>query len=570
MLRKLDLAVPALEMDWFSAPALSPDGSRIAYSAGNRIWVRDLDQLGARAIAEISTLTALCWSADSQSVAFGERKKLWRVPANGGTSTAIADIPGTGSIIGAAWSDSGRIAFSVWRGGLYEVPAQGGNPVLVLEPDPDRVIDFHFPSWLPNNDLLYLIHWRNASSRGGRPPDYLAVFDGSRHVPLRLDVGNTQSAPAFVLGQILYLRKGANAGIWAVPYDVKRREVSGESFPVAPSALSLSASVDGSLLYVQQSGAEVVGEMAWLDRSGKTAGVVGPGHAGLAQPALAPDGRRIVFVAGSPKNRYLWVHDLDRGTETRLTFGGDEGFAPAWLSPSRIAYLQSAAATAGVGFRIVALNADGSGGQQELAPAVTLGVAPFPIAPAPDGRHVLGIVDDKGRGRLRVAEYQANGTIGPWRPILRIEPEPAVMEARISPDGRLLAYVTDEPGLPEMFLTRFPSGEGRWQVGTQSARSPRWARDTGELFFLTGFSERTPAVVKVNPAVDPPFASAPESLGVALSGIGGQGSSFSGDDFDVTADGRRFLIVRPGAGATAPRMVLVQNWLAEFQKKGAR
>ncbi len=568
VLRKVDLLAPDLDLDWNIAPALSPDGSRVAWSAAGRVWVRDLDQLEARSVAEIAAPTPLCWSPDSRTVAFGDLKKLWKVPAQGGARTAVADVPGTGQLVGAAWSPGGQIALAAWRGGLYEVSERGGAAALRLDVD-ERRIDYHYPSWLPNGDLLYLIHWKDRAEPGGRPLTFLAVHDGAREIPVSIDVGGTDAWPTVTPeGLLLFLREGDNAGIWAVPYDVRERRVSGEEFRVAPGGASLSASAEGSLLYVQRAGTEAVNEMAWVDRTGRTIGVVGSSRAGLSGPTLSPDGRRIAFAAGPPKNRDIWVHDLGRGTETRLTFGAEDDLAPTWLSTSEVAYVQMTPATTSVSGRILAVRADGSGAQRVMVPEAALGRATRPLALASDGRTALQIVDERGHGRLRVADVRPDGSLGPLRPILRIEPEPDVGEARLSPDGRLLAYVTDEPGLPELFLTRFPSGEGRWQVTTDGGRGPRWARDTGELLFTTGLRQDELFSVRADPAFDPPIG-APASL-FRFGGLdGGRPSSAGGGDMDVAADGQRLLVARPGAGATARRMVLVQGWLAEFRAPGA-
>jgi dipeptidyl aminopeptidase/acylaminoacyl peptidase len=236
---------------------------------------------------------------------------------------------------------------------------------------------------------------------------------------------------------------------------------------------------------------------------------------------------------------------------------------------SRIAYIQMKATSGDVVGRILAINADGSGGPQVVVPEVPVGAAAHALTLAGDGKSILQIVDERGHGRLRVADLLPDGTLGPGRPVLQIKPEPDVGAARVSPDGRLLAYVTENPGgQPETFLTRFPSGEGRWQVSPQPARNPRWARDGSELFFLVGAERRTLASVKVNAAMDPPLASNPVALFVFDVFSGPLSSYLGGGDFDVAGDGQRFLVVRPGSGAGAKRMVLVQNWLSEFRKTG--
>jgi len=155
----------------------------------------------------------------------------------------------------------------------------------------------------------------------------------------------------------------------------------------------------------------------------------------------------------------------------------------------------------------------------------------------------------KGHGRLRVADLQPDGRIGPLRPVLKVEPEPDISAARVSPDGHLLAYVTDAPGQPELFLTRFPSGEGRWQVTGEAARAPRWARGTHELFFNTGLRGGALFAAKVDPALDPPLG-APALI--FRHGGPDQSSSGSSNAYDVTADGQRVLVMRPGPRLRGP------------------
>ena len=159
----------------------------------------------------------------------------------------------------------------------------------------------------------------------------------------------------------------------------------------------------------------------------------------------------------------------------------------------------------------------------------------------------------------------ADGTLGPPEEFLRVQPAPDIDEARFSPDGRLVAYATDDPGQPEVFLTRFPSGEGRWQVSQEGARRPRWAAKAGALYYIAGGgpSRRSLVEVKVDPAQDPPVGASTK-----LFDIDPRWLRFGEMPYDVAADGSRFLMAREAAGdeQRPSRMILVQNWEAGLPK----
>ncbi|MBE0565595.1 MAG: serine/threonine-protein kinase [Krumholzibacteria bacterium] len=549
-LRKFDLVAGDMVVDWPIAPVLSPDGSRFAYASENRIWVRDLDRLTPRAVAEVAAASPVNWSPDSRTVVYADKRKLWQVPAEGGQPTAICEIPGTGDIIGAAWSAAGTIAFSVWRDRLYEVAAGGGVPKVLVDLDPVTQIDFHGPSWLPNGELMYVTHWQSNSDSTGQKVPGLTFFDGRRQILVPGDFGSGQDAPILTpSGHLLYLLGGATPGIWAVPFDLKGHRATGTPVLVGPAAVTLSASADGSLLYSEGAELDLPRELVWVDRAGVAIEAVGRPHAQLYRPSLSPDGRRVAFTAADGGNVDVWVLDLETEVETRLTFGPLDEFSPEWLpSSSRLAYVERD----GMQARILAINADGSGGQRELVP--TAFSSEFSnVAMAPDGRSALRVIDQRGHGSLRVGPVLPDGSLGPLEPLLKQVPEPNVRAATISPDGRLVAYTTNDPGQVDVFLTRFPSGEGQWQVGTQGGVRARWAPDGRELLFIAGSgpTKRSMVSARVDPAQDPP--------------LGPITPLFDARDFrsfDVAPDGQRILTTRPVGGGDGParHLVLVQNW----------
>lgn len=562
--RKLDLVANNIEIDWFFTPQISPDGGRIAFISKGRIWVRELNQLEPRAVADVAGLSPLAWSPDSRALLFNDRKQLWRVPVDGGSAVGLCEVPGTGSVIGATWSSAGVVAFSVWRGGMYQVAAGGGAPKLMFDIDPAEAIDYHAPFWLPNGDLLHVVHWREGGEILGKRRLSLAVFDGKQRIPIPGDYGGSDPSPVLTAsGKLLYVRKDANGGIWSVPYDVAGRRPTAEPRLIAPDAVSVSVSDDGSLLYMEGDSAEGSNELIWVDRAGKVTGSVGSPHPGLTNAALSPDGRRIAFSAIRGGNTDIWVHDLTRAIDTRITFGAADDVRPVWISPSRVAYIE----VGKNGNRIFSVNADGSGAQRVMAGPAGQGILEVELAP--DGRTAIQLVEIGGRRRLRKADVLGDGSLGPLGPLLKFQPEPDISEMSLDPHGRLLSYSTDDPGLPGVFLTRYPGGEGQWQVSSEGGRRPRWARDSGELFYIAGSggSRRGMVAVKIDLALDPPVGAATRLFDIDLDWL-----RFGEMPYDVTSDGKRFLMAREARSTDSrpARMVLVQNWEAEFEAKSGR
>jgi hypothetical protein len=290
---------------------------------------------------------------------------------------------------------------------------------------------------------------------------------------------------------------------------------------------------------------------------------------------LSPDGRRVAFTvnqAGASLgftvnqagNEDVWVHDLVRGIDTRITFSAAREVRPQWITPTRLSYVEVDSMRS----RIYAVNADGSGGRSLIAREVGVGIQDAELVPG--GSTALRLTDEGGNRRLRVSPVLPDGTLGPPERFLRFQPEPDVDEACLSPDGRLLAYATDDPGQPDVFLTRFPGGEGQWQVSTEGGRQPRWSSGSGELFYIGGGgpSRRSMVVVSVDPLQDPPLGASTRLFDIEPGWL-----RFGEMPYDIAPDGQRLLMVREHAGGDRRpgRMVLVQNWKALLERQeGAR
>ncbi len=565
-LRKLDLLADGIEREWFAAPVISPDGGKIAYLANGQIWMRDLKQLEPHPLTDAEDVTPICWSPDSRELAFGNRQKLWKVPVTGGVPVTLCDIPVTGRVFGIAWSMRGIIAFSVYRGGMYSVPAAGALPSLLFDIDPQTIVDFHSPSWLANGDLMYTVHWSTREDSAGSPRSELEVHSAGRRIPIETRFVRRNSQPTVTAsGKLLYLHPNENAGIWAIGYDERRRVTTGEPWQVAIGATSISASNDGSLLFIKGSEVGAPVELVWVDRAGKVLESTGPAYTGLSDVELSPDGRRVAFSAVHDNTRDIWVRALERGIDTRITFSKQDAIGPHWLGPDRLSYRRL---LAGEQSQIMAVNADGAGAPLALAPSTQGGEQEVQLSP--DGTTALRRVDDDGHGRLRISPVLADGSLGPPVPFLHFTPEPAVAGVSLAPNGRLIAFATDDPGAARVFATRFPSGEGQWQISSEGARQPCWAPGSETLYYVAGSGSdpRWLVEVAIDPSQDPPIGRSTRlfELDPAWSRTTAQMS------YAVGAGGQRFLITRetPGAGTHPSRLVLVQNWESEFSKQDGR
>jgi eukaryotic-like serine/threonine-protein kinase len=555
-LRKLELSLPSN-----GNFALSPDGTRLGGRVADRIVIVDLVRLQQHELAASRSITrnVVFWSPDSAFLGYNDADgRLWIVPAEGGTPRLVCIIPETRQLMGAAWRRDGSIVFAAWRGNLYSVPATGGQPSLLVEIDPSTEIDFHNPVELPDGRLLVAAHLVSDSPGAYR----IERLDGSRRE--RALEGAVDIQPlGYDDGHVLLARGDVNRGVWAIPYTGKLPMQMSDGVVVAPDAeLATSSANAHTLLYTTRSTVAEPRELVWVDRGGRVVDQAGPSRIDLFAPALSPDGTRVAYSALTGEHHSIWVRDLKTYLDTRVTSDPGDRTYPRWLpSARRLVYSELVALAME---RLAASEANGSGDRRELSEGL------HPVI-APDGRHLAFLVDERGAWRARVASLEPDGTVGPARPLLNLQPEPRIHGLSFSRDGSLLAYVEQHPGgAVDVFLTSFPSGEGRWQISNGGGRAPVWSRD--ELFFIAGSNDgpkqmmAAPVAAGSTPVIGTPgplFAMgddlyAPPQLNARMSGFGA-------GRYDVTPDGTRFLMVRSPAGTSSERRwILVQNWRSEF------
>jgi hypothetical protein len=415
----------------------------------------------------------------------------------------------------------------------------------VLAPDTTRESDFHEPHALPDGrGVLFVTHRK----QGVDTIELLA--NGKRRVVLQLP-GQSLATPVYSgTGHILFRRTLSNAGLWAVPFSLARLKTTGDPFLVDPAGSSPSVAADGTLAF--RLGA-IAGErqLDWVDREGKSAGIVGQPELGLdpfTGPALAPDGVRIAIAQNAESGGDIWIYDSARGTKTRLTFEPGDENDPVWSSDgSRIIYGASAPNCTSPGcYSILSRASDGSGVPDTLGPG-------FIPSITPDGREVIGTVLG--------STLDLSVTTMPPERRTRIVERSAGMQAaaRVSPSGDYVAYTSNESGRLEVFLKRYPSWEGKWEVSTAGGAWPRWNGAGDRLYYVLADD-----VYEVEVTGRPsPVLGTPRRL-FTLQG-GSRTSQGAGAGFDVSANGLRFVVVRSvNASARRSQVVAVENWIGAY------
>ena len=516
---------------------ISPDGRRIVYPAAGRLWVRELSELVSRSLDGTEKAVAPSWSPDSAWVAYAIGDQLFRTPVSGGSAIRVAAVPGGFSEAGGiAWSDAGVLVYTTGNGGVWQVPAEGGDPKAAIEVEPG-VRDYHDATMAAGQPLI-ITHYTNSQFSIDR-------LDGTRREVLFGPVPYVIRHAAFSRGgHLVYQRVGTSPGVWGVPVEPRTLQQRGEPFLVGAGGLRPSVAADGTLVYVTD---ETWGrvQLSVVDRRGQIQSNVGDARAGIRHPALSPAGDRVVMVAPSGVGDDLFVVDVSRGATSQLTSTGVRG-DPAWDPSGRqIAY--SCGATGRDGGVCIA-NADGAGEPRVVVPGASM--PDF----APDGRQLAYLLlDPTTRTDLWTSLLDGSA------PATLIRQTPAFdFGPRVSPDGRFVAYASSETGKPEVYIADYPAPRRRWQVSSTSGAEVRWNPRGGELFFLDGSGHMQVVAFDGTRPPSPPIALFSESVARAHLSLG----------YSPTADGQQFLVVRDiDRGKIRPRITVVENWLREFAPK---
>jgi Tol biopolymer transport system component len=515
-------------------PAISPDGTHLAYRAGGQVWVRDLASLEPKAVAPIDQpVGRVFWSGDGRFVVYGAVRKLLQVAASGGPSQSLRDLqngvvaggvglPNGGMVVAQALGETLRFE----SGGQRTLPAivganwlRGGVSLL---PDGKRVVYSVFEP---------------EASRG----IYVASIDGSS-APVRLlpdvsEVAYVPSAGDSSRGYLLLLRQGT---LVALSVEATGLQPLGDPIEIAQDVASFAASA-GTIVYRAGRG----GRLAWYDRQGAaTATAWSPGA--YNEVALSPDATKLAVVRTD--GPAVWVHEFAGEASVRLPTKA-VGIKPVW-SPAgdRIALI---AATAGVDrAELITMTPDGRGDEE---PVFSFPNVAHPDAWSPDGQWLMYTnVDPRTKEDLWIMPMKPGGTRTP-EPFLITDNRET--DAKFAPDGHSVAYVSDEGGTSNVYVRTFPSAGGRkWPVSLAGGYQPRWRGDGKELFYLSPSGQLMSVDVPSGLATAP---GRPKPLFQTT--VFGGGATLNNWYWDVSSDGQRFLI-NSVSGSESGALNVILNW----------
>ena len=515
---------------------LSPDGRWVAFFVEDSLWVRDLQSLRTSAVARGRSSMRPVWSPDSRQVGFSDGLRMWRMTAEDGAVMPIGAIPGGTRGTGASWREDGRIFLAFGAGGLFELVIRTGSVREVLPID-STSSDFHEPLVLPGGGVAFIRHRRESGL-----PDRIAVWNGRDWHDLYSSEDYLSHMCWSPSGHLVFQQMGAAPGVWALPVSPRTLRATGEAFLIASGGAYPSVSQAGTLIYAEGLSAPRAIPSWWDSTHGLTR-ILGEDMGLVQNVSLSPDERLAAF--NTPNERgflNVWVLDVRTGARTRKTFANENQFNPVWSPDGR--EILFGTATSSYAFTV-------SGGED--ATRIVSGNYP---ALAPDGRH-LCVSRDGSNGRdLHVIERGVD-TVG----VPLANGRGDQIRAEIRPDGRLVAYMSEETGRFEIFLSRFPSGQGRWQVSTIGARRQRWSRDGRRLYFQSGDGGQL-WVCEIGDSDNPTPGTPRRVVDMTRFGI----QTWQGRNFDIAAGDRLLMFSAPTSTNGPGDVVMVENWFEEFRK----
>jgi serine/threonine-protein kinase len=546
---RLTVTVPPEQaLTWANDPsvALSPDGRRLVFVGGlgteRKLYVRPLDELVGIPIPGTEGATTAFFSPDGESVGFySQQRKLMKVRLDTGLPVTLTDVP---DAWGASWGPGDIILFSPTGSGLSRVSPSGGSPTVVTTPNAAQGETSHrWPEILPDGmSALFTILTATGSSRIA-----LLSFDTGEYRVLLEGGSFARYVPT---GHLVYVSEGA---LLAAPFDLERLELTGAPVPIleglwtqpANGTAHFAYSAEGTFVYVPR--VEPESTLVWVDR----AGVVRPVteiRRGFEDPRLSPDGERLSVAIQQSDQFHIWIYAMARDSFERLSFGPDQDQAAIWTPDGkRLTFRRGEISN------LFWQPADGSGPEERLTTSPYVQRA---SSWSPDGK-VL-VYNERSPSEEAWDLWLFNLEDEPsQRPFLETpfrEPFGAV-----SPDGRFLAYISNESGRLEIYVRPFPGPRGgKWKISTEGGVQPVWARSGREIFYRNGDKMMAAAI-----ETEPEFRAGKPTL---LFEGKFHRPEFAFPQYDVALDGQRFVMIQDVESAPT-QIHIFQNWFSELKKR---
>jgi Tol biopolymer transport system component len=535
--------------------AISPDGTRVVYVGGNgsRLFVRALDQIEATPLEGLGVPHHPFFSPDGAWIGFFDGlSALKKVSVNGGPAVTICRI--AAAPVGATWGADGTIIFALTaKPGLRRVSANGGEPEVITTPNvrEGEAYDY-WPEFLPDGrGVLFKVELRAGGPTGSGRIGVLDLRTGTRKILVRDGFYGRYVSTG-------YLIYGVSGTLRAVPFDLNRLELAGTPIPLGEpvlmtpfgGVLDFDIAQNGTLVYTPAGTRAAARTLVWVDRQGQEEPIKAPVRA-YTYPRLSPDGTRLALDVRDQDND-IWIWDFARETLSRFTFDVAQDQYPVWTPDGRRLIFDSrrAGGTANLFWQA----ADGTGAAEQLAKSP---IDQLPNTTSPDGTRVVFRADEPRTGLdLMLLTLNKERQIQPL-----VQTSFNELNAEISPDGRWLAYESNESGQYEIYVRPFPdAGGGRWQISNGGGTKPLWARKGQELFYVAP----TGALMAVGIAPGATFsAGTPTKLFEGRYYVGDAANV--GRTYDVSPDGRRFLMMKADT-TTPPQIIVVQHFDEELKR----
>jgi len=544
-----------------SQVAISPDGRTIAFVASAngsyRLWLRPIASTESHVLPGTEGASFPFWSPDSRSLGFFANGKIKKVAAAGGPVITLCDAV---SGRGGAWSPDNVILFTPSTAGpMMRVSAAGGEPTIASALDTAYAETNHrFPQFLPDGKRFIFTAVVGTCCPAMKPGRLKIGTLGSMDAPeiMKLDT----SIAIFASGHLLFNRENT---LMAQPFDAANGRLAGELFPIIEGVasegsryVSVTASLTGTLVYGPR-GTLAPSRLVWLNRSGQELATVGkPGvYSGVA---LSPDETSVAVGAttGQPANRDIWIIDTATGADRRLTFTPEDDNSPLW-SPDGKRIVFQGIRQGKLTLRVQATTATGGDDSLLDRPVDSTGLlgSLLPTDWSRDGRYIVYM---RSPGVAGSTDLWVRPIFGEQPPFAVVQGAASEQQGTISPDGRWIAFMSNESGLSQVYVAPFPPAPGRYMVSRDGGLSPQWRADGKELFFMAFDSTIMAATVT---STDHFESQTPHPVFSATMATSTQGRQYA-----PSRDGSRFLVNLIERQNTATPLTAVVNWPVSAQR----